>query len=215
MPISFTCTTPDGKLKVTAPSGWDEITFAQLIRIELEWNKDEKKDVIKLFSILTGIEFEVVEGLTDPHMHDVLYEVCMGIITNDQPNWGAIEPPKRILWKDPGDEEERMITIPRNLRQETLAQKVMMNGVLRGEDNVMTAIPKAVAIYLHPLIRGGKPDQQAMEEVAEQLKERNAKEICSIGLFFFLKQRNLQSNMVQSLLQRSKIQSRKSQESID
>ena len=144
----------------------------------------------------------MAEGLTDPEMGETLYEVCGGILMNEQPDWASLKAPKQILWND--EKGERLITIPTNLRAETLAQKVMMNQILKGDAMVMEAIPKAVSIYLHTIIRDCKPDQKIMEEVAEEIKKRNALEVYSLSNFFFMKQRHLQISMLRSLLLKSK-----------
>jgi len=198
--IGFTIGTPEGTRKVQSPSGWNEITVNQLIRLEKEFNG---VDMIKCFSILTGIDYEVSEELTDPNIGETLYQVCHGIITKSAPDWGNLDCPKKILW------DGELITVPTNLRNETLAQKMMMDRVLQSNDLVVEVIGKAAAIYLHPLITKSKVDNETMEKVAVQMGERNALEVYSIANFFFRKLKLYQTNMLRSLLLKNKTQLKK------
>ena len=203
--ISFTITTPEGKQNVSAPASWNEINYAQLIRLETEWNG---ADVIQLFSILVGIEFSVAEGLSDPGIDETLYEVCGGIITGIKPNWKNLRSPKKILW------DGRMITIPTDLRKETLAQKVMINGLINSDVTVLEAIPSAVAIYLQPQLYPGSEigKKELIDEITKQVKERNALEVYAIGSFFFKKLKPYQQAMLRSSLLRNKTRLRKLRE---
>ena len=201
--IGFTIKTKGkGKMKVSAPSAWSEITYAQLIKIETEW---DGKDLIRLFGILIDMEFEEVSELTDPELEKTLYEVCQFVFI-DTPSWDTLKRPNQIMW------EGRMVTVPTAIRQETLAQKIMINSILKSEDTVMEAIPKAVAVYMHPVLeRGSLMNQEVIKIVTEKLKLRNAVEVYSIGNFFLKKLGKPQRLMLLSLVQRSPTRLKNSQ----
>ena len=177
--IGFTIKTKDkGKMKVSAPAAWNEITYAQLIKIETDW---DGRDLIQLFGILINMEFEEVSELTDPELEKTLYEVCQFVFI-DTPAWDTLKRPSQIMW------EGRMVQVPRSIRQETLAQKIMINSILKSEDTVMEAIPKAVAVYMHHVLeRGSLMNQDMIKTVTEKLKTRNAVEVYSLGNFFLKK----------------------------
>lgn len=201
--IGFTITTKDkGKLKVSAPASWDEITYEQLIKIETEW---DGTDLIALFGILINMEFEEVSELTDPELEKTLYEVCQFVFLYT-PSWDTLKRPSKILW------EGRLVEVPKGIRQETLAQKIMMNSVLKSDISVMEAIPKAVAIYMHNrLEQGSLMNQEIIESVTERLKKRNAVEVYSLGNFFLKKLKKHQRLMLLSLVQRSPTRLKNSQ----
>ena len=201
--IGFTIHTKDkGKMKVSAPASWSEITYEQLIEIETEW---DGKDLIKLFGILINMDFEEVSKLTDPALEKTLYEVCQFVFI-ETPTWDTLKRPSKILW------EGRVIQVPSGIRQETLAQKIMINSVLKSELSVMEAIPKAVAIYMHQLFHPGSlMNQEIIEDVSQKLKKRNAVEVYSIGNFFLKKLGKPQRLMLLSLVQKSPTRLKNSQ----
>jgi len=199
--ISFTITTPEGKQKISAPNNWNEITYDQLCKRTL-W---DGTDIIKLFSILTGISFEKANELTDPNIDETLYEIC-GFIFQNEPDWPKLKPPKQILWNN------KLFKIPHDLRNETLAQSMMMGQVLRSEDTVMEAIPKAVAIYMHTIIEDTRPDNQKMLDMALKLKNRSAMEVYSTGNFFLSRLRKFNHNFLRLLLLRDQTRLKKLRE---
>ena len=203
--ISFTIHTSKGKQKVSAPSSWEEIPYSKMVRIESEW---DKKDIVKLFSILIDIDYDLVADSTDKQLDEVLYQICS--FAFDNPEWEKLKPPKRILW------DNKMITIPTDLTQETLAQKIMIDNILRSGDLVWEAIPKAAAVYLHPQIDpGARIDQDIMEDIAKKMLDRGAVEVYSIGNFFLQRLRGYKKSLLSSLLQRSLIHSKNLQVSQD
>jgi len=191
--ISFSISTSAGKKKVNAPSSWEEISYRKMIQIETEW---DKKDIVQLFSILIDVDYNLVADSTDKKLDETLYQICSFAFEN--PDWEKLKPPKHILW------EGKMIKIPTDLTQETLAQKIMIDNILRSEELVWEAIPKAAAVYLHPKIdEMAKIDQEIMEDVAEKMLDRGAIEVYSIGNFFLQKLKGYKKSLLASLLLKS------------
>lgn len=203
--ISFTIHTSEGKKKIDAPSSWEEITYRKMIRIESEW---DKKNIVQLFAILIDIDYELVADSTDKKLDEVLYQICA--FAFDNPKWEELKPPTQILW------DEKIIKVPTDITQETLAQKIMMDNILRSEKLVWEVIPKAAAIYLHPRIDPlAKIDNDIMEKVAEKMLDRGAVEVYSIGNFFLQRLRGYKKSMLSSLLLKSLTHSKNLQASQD
>lgn len=191
--ISFTIHTSEGKKKIDAPSSWEEITYRKMIRIESEW---DKKDIVQLFSILIDLDYNLVADSTDKNLDEILYQICS--FAFDNPEWEKLKPPKQIVW------DQRVIKIPTDLTQETLAQKMMIDNILRSEELVWEAIPKAASVYLHPKIDPeAKVDNDIMEKIAEKMLDRGAVEVYSIGNFFLQRLKGYKKSLLSSLLLKS------------
>ena len=70
--IKFNYTNQEGKkLEVISPNSYYELPLDMFIRIEQEG----KQDVMKLFSILSGVNLKVVENCTDKKLERSVWEV--------------------------------------------------------------------------------------------------------------------------------------------
>ncbi len=193
--ISFQITDAKGeKLRVTAPHAWHELTMKQLMQIE---DEDLQQDgLIKLFSILCGIEFDLIAESTDRTLYNRIRDVCEFIAT--PPDWTQLTNPGRIqigevIYKTPA-------------RPDTLmhGQIELITMVASTKDeNLLQAMPKAVAIIMQPYMDrvGDKPlkyNPDRIEEIQKLLLDSRGIDVYGLAVFFFLKLRNFLSDGIKS-----------------
>lgn len=177
--ISFTVHTTKGKMRLSSPSSWEEVSLGQLVAIE-----KSSKDVVEVFSILSGVDFEIIEESTDDKLLDQLYAVTHFIFT--APDWDKLPIPKTLLIG------EKIITPPEDIGNETLGQKILFDQALMDSKKTVEIIPMILAIYLQPVISGEKFDRLKIPETLELLNQQPAILMYPLAGFFLNKPKNLQ-----------------------
>lgn len=199
--ISFSIEINGKKQRVTAASSWDELTLEQFIRIENEFMND-KDNFCLLFSILTGIDIDIVEGVTDKEAERQLYKICAFIAK--PMNFDHFKH-NSVLEVD-----GELVKIPENLVDITLGQKIMISQSIKNVEDIVVEIPIVLSNILQPVI-DGKYDREKIKLLAEKIKQCNGIQCYSLAKSFFLRSRILKSiglnNLEQYQAQRMKRQS--------
>jgi len=179
--VSITLTTHEKKkLQVLYPTTWDEITLGQFVMLE-----GKKLDALERFSIMTGVDIEIFDNSRKKDLEDLVYSATY-FLTNP-PDWKNLSVPDKIVVKG------KVIKVPTDLGQETVGQSIMFKQVAVESEVLIDLIPKFLAIYLQPLIFGGKFDRTKLEETEELLNEQPALSMYAIANFFLIKPKLLRS----------------------
>lgn len=170
--IGFTITDNKGKrTRVVCPNSWEEVTLKQLLEIE-ECNMEP----ISLFSILSGVQFTILEESKDTDLEYMLYEAVAFI--HKTPVWDKLKPPSKI------EAAGKVITVPKDISVLTLGQKIMFDQLLLASKSLIEVIPKVLAIYFQPLFDDSKYDRERLADTEKIIVELPAIQMYSIANFF-------------------------------
>lgn len=170
-----------GIKKVSMPMNWDEIDLATLVRIETEFQY-KRDNIIKLFSILTGIEMDILSEASGTDIDIQLLDICRFIWS--PPKWKDLPPPKTIILGS------RKVECKYDFKTTTLGQKLLMDQIIHQYDSPIEAFPEVISVFLQPTI-DGKFDLDKARALLPDIKKLSAEVGYSYGQFFFLRSRNL------------------------
>lgn len=173
--------------KVPMPSKWEDLTFNQYLQI-----LNGSDDLLKLVSILSGVDYEIVKQCTVIGLESVIQAISFLNTPADIPGYT----PKVGPYSLPGTKDGKF-----DIQFESLAQfedmRQIMKAVPRNESRFdIIALTKAyaqfVSIYLQK-IRDGKYDPEKAKSMIAEVEEMPALEVICAGSFFFLKLMSLSS----------------------
>lgn len=166
-----------GELKCEIPTTWQEVTLRQYMELQ---NHREDLNILRLLSILTGVEYRILLNINSDSFDDRIMD--------------SIE-----FIKAPIDiytlEEKESITINGKVIKvpdastHTIGQKLLLQSKIRllqetGEGSHAILVSYAVAIYLQPLIDGTQFDDSRVEEIREIVLSLPLIDVYPIGCFF-------------------------------
>ena len=174
--INFSIEINGKKQRVSSPSSWDELSLDQFIRIETEF-MDDKDNFCLLFSILTGLDIDIVEGTTDKEAERQLYKICSFIA---KPMNFDVFKHNTFL-----DIEGALVKVPTDLSNITLGQKIMISQSIKNVEDIVKEIPIVLANILQPVI-DDKYDREKVKLLSEKIKSCNGVQCYSLAKGFFL-----------------------------
>jgi hypothetical protein len=161
------------KIKLSAPTSWDELTLEQLIQIETM----KKNDVLKLFCILTGLDMSIAENSKDKNLEAAVWQI-VNFIANP-PDWDSLAiPPIFQIGKE-------FAKTPLKYSSLTVGQNILISQTILNVEDLVTKIPEVLAIIFQPIIDKGEFDSKRLEEIKEEVKKSNGLGAFAIGRFFF------------------------------
>ena len=135
--ITFTITDNTGtKKQVSAPHSWSELTLQQVLDIENDFKQPE--GLIKLFSIITGLNVVDISQSKDRSLYKKIRDICEFVV--DPPEWKTIACPKHL---EIGD---KIYKVPQNVN-------TIMHGQiesLAAIENPFESAARVVAIIMAP-----------------------------------------------------------------
>ena len=174
--ISFNVKTSNGNLRVQGKTSWDEVTVREWKEIE---KMKDRLDPITLFSILTGMEFELLANSKDDKLLETLYEVTKFIF--NAPDWDNLPCPKKL------EIAGKYYDVPKDLTKINFGQKILLTQ-LEAEEQREDAFVKAVAIVMLEEVYGSytKESEKNLEALEELILDEPIVRIFGAGRFFFL-----------------------------
>lgn len=183
--LKLTCKTTKGKFKAVIPESWDETSVEQFQRIIKEW---DGADVVKLFSILSGIEVNDIATSKDGRLETTLYQ-CIRFVYAPF-NLEALPIPEtlwlRPIWLKDQPLLVDHVVIPKKIGRLTIGQAIQARKLLEEAKDLREGISMVTAIYLQPLIDKSSFDMLRAIELEQVILKMPITKVFPIG-FFFLK----------------------------
>ena len=178
--IQFNAKTDKGIQRITSPASWRELTLGQLIKLENEW---DGADPIQLFSIITGLDVDLLENSTQEGLENTMMAVCS--FAYNRPQWEELPAPSHIQIGD------KVYKTPKDISKKLLGQKIRVSQIiLKSGNDLISSIPKIIAIYMQEVI-DGKYDGTRIDEVEKLVMSCSAIDAYGLGQFFFQRSSNL------------------------
>jgi hypothetical protein len=159
------------------PESWEEIKVKHFIKLESDW---DGQNMVKLLSILTGIEYEKIANSTTKTAQQ--FADLVQFVINNQPDFHNLEKKKAIVI------DGVKIKMPKSLEFETFGQMDSMKDVLsQGKENVIKNIPRIMAIYCQPSLIG-EFNENRLDEIEEKILELPILDVYAHCFFFYKRQ---------------------------
>lgn len=165
--------TSKGERNLDPPNCWEQLTTAQYIQIITEW---DKKDLVKLFSILSGIEYKTLAKTYDPELESALLTATK-FIYEQEPAFKQSKQPTHL------NIAGKMHKVPTDIPGLSIGQSI---HVRREMDNAQTydeLIPYTVAIYMQPVVDGIDFDFDRAMMLEQDIKQMPITETYPLGFF--------------------------------
>lgn len=156
------------------PDSWDRLTVEQFQKI-IVW---DKKDLIELFSILSGIDRDKLYNAHDPTLEEKLIR-CSHFIS--QPPQFSKDVPDFITLPDKHDNGVK-VKIPKNTASLSIGQSIMVRQKLDGLEVYEQVMAFACAVFLQPLV-DGEPNEERIYELEAYILKMPIVEIYPLGFF--------------------------------
>lgn len=156
--------------KVRIPSSWDDVSMKQYLSIL----NGEIKDTSDTIALFTGIDPATIKKATIIGLDKVIGALSF---LNTVPDFS-----KRV-------DKIGGYNLPKDIQFESLAQFEDMRAIIKtcaDIKSITNAYPKMVAIYLQK-IRDGEYDYSKAMTMAEEVLTYPAKEVITVGAFFYVK----------------------------
>lgn len=171
---------------VNLPSSWDDLTLNQYLHV-----MSFKDDYIQIIGLFTGIDSEVLRNGQILGLDQVLNALSF-LSKAPEFEGSCLQVGKYEL---PINHKGQF-----NIQFESLGQFEDMRQVMKGIKDVVTlteAYPKFVAIYLQK-IRDKEYSHGSAMEMVEEVKAMPAKEVITLGSFFYVRLTSLLSGIKNS-----------------
>ena len=199
-----------GKEKVLIPEYWGEVTTRQYQKMHSDWDAN---DLVKLFSILTGIEYKTLFEKRDTELEYALIEATR-FIYDTEPAFKKAKPPPFITI------HKRKVRIPKKLGQLSIGQNIIIRQRMDGAKTFEELISIACAVYLQPFydteavgvtkkigkhfektveIQDGKFNYEKALALEEKILELPISETYPIGFFLLRPQMSYGRNIIKRL----------------
>lgn len=153
----------------------------------------EGDDMVKVFSTITGTNYNSVWDSTSEDLMAGLYQ-AVAFIFNEPQDFRKAPIPKSIKLAG------KTVLIPQELHKLTVGQNFHMRGLIATAKNMESLVSIAVAIYLQPLVDESKFDFDRAKEIEKQVLEMNIYDVFPIGFFLLSKLTNYGANGLLSWL---------------
>lgn len=166
--------------KVNCPVCWEQVTTEQFERIKAV----KEKDLLKLFSAVLGVEYEVIASDNSEEVEVTLYQVASFVINEPEYFRNYIIPSEFSV------KGYEAVKIPHKLERMTVEQNMILKKAMEEENAVYeTIISLACAVYLQPLLTKKPFHVELMEEVREKIKKMPIEDTFPLGFFLLKRQR--------------------------
>lgn len=162
-----------GTKKITLPNCWSELPTGVYQRIMKEW---DKKDIVQLFSILSGKDYKVLHDTKDPDLEQRLYD-SIQFLYESEPKFKEAELPKFFIF------DKHYIPIQKDATALTIGQSVIVRQRLDEASSYDELISIAIAVYIQPLADRSEFDPFKAFDLEEKIKELPITETYPLGFF--------------------------------
>jgi hypothetical protein len=178
-------------VRVHCPTCWADVSTNTFLKIRKKWDPDKpimERNRVKLFTILTGTDYQKVWDSTDYELEAAIWEYTKFVYT-EEIDFEALPIPQSI------DISGVNVTIPKNLGSLTTGQNMHVRQAINALQDDIATICTVAALYLQPFYMAepvaGKMmkapfDVERAKELEPLLLSMPITTIYPIG-FFFLK----------------------------
>lgn len=166
--------------KVNCPVCWEQVTTGQYERIKAV----KERDLLKLFSALLDLEYQVIASDNSEEVEVTLYQVASFVLNEEEYFRKYVI---QLYFEVKGYEP---VKIPHKLERMTVEQNMILKKAMSEEGATYeTIISLACAVYLQPLLTGKPFHVELMEEVREKIKEMPIEDTFPLGFFLLKRQK--------------------------
>jgi hypothetical protein len=162
-----------GKNKLTLPNCWAELSTGKYQQIVKDW---DRKDVVQLFSILSGTEYKVLHDTKDPELESRLYESTR-FLYEESPTFKE-EPLKPYFFF-----QDKTIRIQKDVTALSIGQSVLVRQRMDEAKTFDELISITLAVYLQPLIDESDFDPFRAFDLEEKILAMPITETYPLGFF--------------------------------
>ena len=163
---------------VAVPTGWDEVTFGQLMAL----GALKSSDPAQVLAVLVNASPSRIDGATRPRLIDA-FSKCLDFVDNS-PAWDKLKKPSALVI------DGKPVKLPIGVQNEAFGQKVLLTQLL-GDNFGLAAILEAVVIYIEPKISGKPFNRDNLDKVRAKVAECGAAQVYGAGAFFLTRRLNL------------------------
>jgi len=153
--LNWLLTTNKGEKTVKVPISWNHVTLKQYAQLNTIW---DGKELVQLFSILSGMPVKTLNDTFDPALYEQL-EISTQFIFNTEAPFKKAEKPKTITVNG------KLLHVPANLKGLTIGQSVLVRQALDSAETYYEVMALALACYFQPQYDNTNEfsDKRAME----------------------------------------------------
>lgn len=155
------------------PTHWGEVTTKQYQRMHSDWDSN---DLVKLFSILTGIEYKTLSDTKDPDLEEALVGATM-FVYDTSPGFKQADPPPFVTIN------KKKVRIPRNIGALSIGQNIHVREQMDSAKVFDELISFATAMYLQPLYDETDFDYVRATMLHEEILKLPISETYPVGFF--------------------------------
>jgi len=129
-------------LKYRCPDCWDDVSTRLFQRIVTEWEPEKpiaERNRVKLFSILSGADFETIMDQEDPMTEALIYWCINFVYVSDL---------RRITMPDVIELGDRTVTIPKDVGNLTSGQNIIVRQAMESVPDSNSVMSRVAAAYL-------------------------------------------------------------------
>ena len=167
-----------GREKYQAPGSWKEVTLKQYVRIKRDWEPDKDiadRDYFKLLKILINHPGDI--KLEKTIESDLTLMSILGWVITEEERFSR-ELPKALKIG------RHVHMVPQNPSDLSIGQNIHLRRAIEKAKIMEEVVAIAVAIYMQPIIDGGKKfDHARALEIAAELEDMPAWVVYPVGFF--------------------------------
>lgn len=189
--LNWLLTTNKGEKTVKVPISWEFVTLKQYAQLNTIW---DGKELVQLFSILSGMPVKTLNDTFDPALYEQL-EISTQFIFNTEAPFKKAEKPKTITVNG------KTLHVPANLKGLTIGQSILVRQALDSAETYYEVMALALACYFQPQYDNTNEfsDKRAME-LLPHFESMPAMEGYGIAVFLLKKLESRGRTIGQNLL---------------
>ena len=164
------------EIPFSVPQSWNEITLRQFLFLK-EW---DKKNFIKLISILCNIDYDILFNSRDIDIDNKIIPLLQWV--KDPVNVKTLSLPKEITI------DGKQYPVPEDIKTKTLGQKITLQLFLAdaqtNNKDTSDCISYALAIYFQPEITGKDFNDEEAKKIIPLIEDCKMFEAYPVGTFF-------------------------------
>jgi hypothetical protein len=164
--------------KVRVPLGWHEVSTELYQKIKAI----EEPNIIKLFSAVIGLDEAVISESRREELELAMFQVASFAFTEED----FRNDPIPSVWKI----SDKEIRIPQKLEALTIEQNLLLRQRLTQTKFIEQCISYATAVYLQPLVDGGKFNAERVPELEAIILSMPIEKTFPVGFFLLRRLQN-------------------------